>query len=98
LIAFRVVESTKPSVLGIAASGHASFGAMVNSLNSNTLLYNNLEGGLTGMIAPLIGLQPKHVMVWVLESGEPAVARIVGQLGGFGPVLSSELEGTGFGK
>jgi hypothetical protein len=55
-------------------------------------------GGIVGVIAALIGLQPKDVMVWVLEGEEPAVVRIVGQLGGYGPVVSSELEGTSFGK
>ena len=53
-------------------------------------------GGIVGMIARLIGLQPKDVMVWVLEGEEPAVVVIVGQLGGYGPVVSSELEGTSF--
>jgi hypothetical protein len=55
-------------------------------------------GGIIGVIAPLIGLQPKDVMVWVLEGEEPAVVRIVGQLGGYGPVVSSELEGTSFAR
>jgi hypothetical protein len=55
-------------------------------------------GGIVGVIARLIGLQPKDVMVWVLEGEEPAVVRIVGQLGGYGPVVSSDLEGTSFGK
>jgi hypothetical protein len=55
-------------------------------------------GGILGVIAKLLDLQPKDVMVWVLEGEKPAVMRIVGQLGGFGPVLSSELEGTSFGK
>jgi hypothetical protein len=55
-------------------------------------------GGVLGMIAMLLNLQPKDVMVWVQEGEKPAVMRIVGQLGGFGPVLSSELEGTSFGK
>jgi hypothetical protein len=54
--------------------------------------------GIVGMIARLIGLQPKDVMVWVLEGEEPAVAVIVGQLGGYGPVVSSDLVGTSFGK
>ena len=53
-------------------------------------------GGIVGVIAPLIGLQPKDVMVWVLEGDEAAVVRIVGQLGGYGPVFSSELEGASF--
>ena len=55
-------------------------------------------GGIVGMIARLLGLQPKDVMVWVLEGEEPAVAVIVGQLGGYGPVVSSELEGASVGK
>jgi hypothetical protein len=53
-------------------------------------------GGIVGVIARLIGLQPKDVMVWVSEGDDPAVVRIVGQLGGYGPVVSSDLEGTGF--
>ena len=55
-------------------------------------------GGIVGVIAKLLRLQPKDVMVWVLGGEEPAVAVIVGQLGGYGPVVSSELEGTGVGK
>jgi hypothetical protein len=55
-------------------------------------------GGIVGVIAKLLGLQPKDVMVWVLEGEEPAVAVIVGQLGGYGPVVSSELEGASVGK
>jgi hypothetical protein len=55
-------------------------------------------GGIVGVIASLIGLQPRDVMVWVLEGDEPAVVRIVGQLGGYGPIVSSELEGSSFGK
>ena len=55
-------------------------------------------GGIVRLIARLLDLQPKDVMVWVLEGEEPAVAVIVGQLGGSGPVLSSELEGSSLGK
>jgi len=55
-------------------------------------------GGFVSVIARLIGLQPKDVMVWVLEGDEPAVALIVGQLGGYGPVVSCDLVGTNFGK
>jgi hypothetical protein len=55
-------------------------------------------GGIVRLIARLLGLQPKDVMVWVLEGEEPAVAVIVGQLGGYGPVVSSDLVGTSFEK
>lgn len=53
-------------------------------------------GGIVSLIARLLGLQPKDLTVWILEGEEPAVAVIVGQLGGYGPVVSSELEGASF--
>jgi hypothetical protein len=55
-------------------------------------------GGIVGVIARLLGLQPKDVMVWVLEGEQPAVAVILGQLGGSGPVVSSDLVGTSLDK
>jgi hypothetical protein len=55
-------------------------------------------GGFVRVIARLLGLQPKDVSVWVIEGEEPAVAVVVGQLGGYGPVVSSDLVGTTFGK
>lgn len=50
------------------------------------------------LIARLLGLQPKDVTVWVLEGEEPTVAVVIGQLGGYGPVVSSDLVDTSFGK
>ncbi len=55
-------------------------------------------GGIVSMIARLLGFQPEDVMVWVLEGEEPAVAVVVGQLGGSGPVVSADLVGTSFDK
>ena len=55
-------------------------------------------GGFLRVIARLLGLQPKDVMVWVLEGNEPAVAVVIGQLGGYGPVVSSDLVGTSMEK
>jgi hypothetical protein len=55
-------------------------------------------GGIVGVIASLLGLQPKDVMVWVSEGEEPAIMRIVGQLGGYGPLVTSDLEGISSGK
>jgi hypothetical protein len=53
-------------------------------------------GGIVGWIASLIGIQPKDVMVWVMEGPQPAVVKIVGQLGGYGPVVTSVLQGASF--
>ena len=55
-------------------------------------------GGIVSVIARLLGIQPKDVMVWVLEGEAPAVAVVVGQLGGSGPVVSADLVGTSFDK
>jgi hypothetical protein len=51
-------------------------------------------GSIVSLFARMIGLQPKDVTVWVLEGEDPAVAVVIGQLGGYGPVVSSDLVGT----
>jgi len=82
----------------ISQEGEQPFHMAGQTLKATVFRIHPELGGIVGVIAPLIGLQPKDVMVWVLEGEEPAVVRIVGQLGGYGPVVSSELEGTSFGK
>lgn len=82
----------------ISPEGEKPFQATGQTLKATVFRIHPELGGIVGVIARLIGLQPKDVMVWVLEGEEPAVVRIVGQLGGYGPVISSELEGTSFGK
>jgi hypothetical protein len=82
----------------ISPEGEQPFQTKGRTLRATVFRIHPELGGIVGVIAPLIGLQPKDVKVWVLEGEEPAVVRIVGQLGGYGPVVSSDLEGTSFGK
>jgi len=82
----------------ISAEGEQTFQMDGRPLKATVFRIHPELGGIVGLIAQLIGLQPKDVMVWVLEGDEPAVVRIVGQLGGYGPVVSSELAGASFGK
>ena len=82
----------------ISPEGEQPFHTTGQTLKATVFRIHPELGGIVGLIARLIGLQPKDVMVWVSEGEEPAVVRIVGQLGGYGPVVSSELEGTNFGK
>jgi hypothetical protein len=82
----------------ISPEGEQPFHTTGQTLKAAVFRIHPELGGIVGVIAPLIGLQPKDVMVWILEGEEPAVVRIVGQLGGYGPVVSSELEGSSFGK
>ena len=82
----------------ISPEGEQPFQRSGQTLKATVFRVHPELGGILGMLATLLSLQPKDVMVWVLEGETPAVMRVVGQLGGSGPVLSSELEGTSFGK
>ena len=82
----------------ISPEGEQPFHKAGQTLKATVFRIHPELGGFLGMIAKLMGLEPKDVIVWILEDEKPAVVRIVGQLGGSGPVLSSELEGTSFGK
>jgi hypothetical protein len=82
----------------ITPEGEQPFHATGQTLKATMFRIHPELGGIVGVIAQLIGLQPKDVMVWVLEGDDPSVVRIVGQLGGYGPVVSSELDGTRFDK
>lgn len=53
-------------------------------------------GGAVGVIAPVIGKQPKDMQVWVLEGEVPALVRQVGQLYEGGPLVSIEVSGATF--
>jgi hypothetical protein len=82
----------------ISPEGEQPFQKTGQTLKATVFRIHPELGGMLGMLATLLGLQPKDVKVWVLEGENPAVMRVVGQLGGSGPVLSSELQGTSFGK
>jgi hypothetical protein len=82
----------------ISPEGEQPFHTAGQTLTATVFRIHPELGGIVGVIARLIGLQPKDVMVWVREGEQPAVVRIVGQLGGYGPVVSSELEGSSFQK
>jgi hypothetical protein len=82
----------------VSPQGEQPFERAGQTLKATVFRIHPELGGVLGMLATLLGLQPKDVMVWVLEGETPAVMRVVGQLGGSGPVLSSELEGASFGK
>jgi len=82
----------------ISPEGEQPFQKAGQTLKATVFRIHPELGGILGWLAQLLGLQPKDVMVWVLEGERPAVMRVVGQMSGFGPVVSSELEGTSFGK
>lgn len=80
----------------ISPEGERSFYQAGQNLKAEVFRIHPELGGIVGLIAMLIGVQPKDVMVWVKEGKRPEVVRIVGQLGGYGPVVDSDLDGTSF--
>jgi hypothetical protein len=80
----------------ISPDGEQSFHMAGQSVKATVYRVHPQLGGIIGLIAMLIGVQPKDVRVWVMEGDKPAVVKIVGQLGGYGPVLTSVLDGTSF--
>jgi hypothetical protein len=82
----------------ISADGEQSFQLAGQNLKATVFRIHPELGGIVGFIAMLIGVQPKDVKVWVLQGQKPAVVKIVGQLGGYGPLVTSVLKGTTFGN
>lgn len=82
----------------VSPEGEESFHMAAQTLRATKFRIHPELGGFVGWLVALIGIQPKDVLVWVRQGDQPAVVKIVGQLGGYGPVVSSELEGTSFGK
>jgi hypothetical protein len=48
-------------------------------------------GGLAGVLAPVLGKQPKNIYVWILGGKAPAFVRMEGPLYHGGPVWRIEL-------
>ena len=53
-------------------------------------------GGVTGLVAPIVGKQPSDTLVWVAGGNAPALVREVGQMYEGGPIVDIQLAGTSF--
>jgi hypothetical protein len=53
-------------------------------------------GGVAGVVAPVIGKQPKDVFVWILEGEVPGLVREIGPLEQGGAVVSVEPAGASY--
>jgi hypothetical protein len=82
----------------ISREGEQSLQMAGRSINTTVFRVHPDLGGIVGWIAALIGVQPKDVLVWVMEGEHPAVVKIVGQLGGYGPIVTSCMEGISQGN
>ena len=55
-------------------------------------------GGVAGVVAPIVGKQPKDIFVWLSEGESPGFVRAIGQLYEGGPIVSVELAGATFSR
>jgi hypothetical protein len=53
-------------------------------------------GGVVGVVAPVIGKQPKDIYVWIIEGQVPGLIREVGPLEDGGTVVSIEPAGASY--
>lgn len=83
--------------LSIKPEGTASFKVGGMRRTANVFLIHLELGGLTGVIAPLIGKQPSDYHIWVLPGNPPAFIREEGALYEGGPIWRMEQISATFG-
>jgi hypothetical protein len=88
-----VVATPKPRMvkLVITRDGEDSFS--IGSLQKKAARYTiRVEiGGVSGMVAPLVGKQPPDTHMWILEGATPALLKSEGPLFEGGPIWRIEL-------
>ena len=67
------------------------FTAVYRRINAAVWCVKAELGGLTGIVAPMIGKQPPDTHVWVAENGVPTIVRVDTALYVGGPVWSIQL-------
>jgi hypothetical protein len=88
-----VAATPKPRIvkLAITAEGEESFTTGGTSHKAKRYLVKVEIGGLTGLIAPLLGKQPADTHVWILDGEAPAFVKSEGPLYLGGPIWRIEL-------
>ncbi len=83
--------------LSIDVAGEEPFSPVLGVRRKATIFRIHPElGGVAGVVAPLLGKQPKDVFVWVLEGDVPGLVRAIGPLEQGGPVVSIEPAGASY--
>ncbi len=84
--------------LSIKPHGQETF-SVAGARHKATLFVVKVEiGGITGMIAPLIGKQPADAKVWIVNEGAPAFVRADQALYVGGPIWSIQVAGPEWGR
>jgi hypothetical protein len=92
--AAMVVTTPKPRIVGLAisAQGEDTFVLGGNNRKATHYIVKIEIGGVTGLVAPVLGKQPPDTHVWILQGEAPAFVRSRGPLFSGGPTWQIELE------
>jgi len=83
--------------LSIDVAGEEPFSPVLGVRRKATVFRVHPElGGIAGVVAPVIGKQPKDVFVWILEGEIPGLVREIGPLEQGGQVVSVEPAGASY--
>lgn len=83
--------------LSVEIAGEQPFSPVLGVRRNATVFRVHPElGGVAGVVAPLIGKQPKDVFVWILEGPVPGLVREIGPLEEGGQVISVEPAGASY--
>jgi len=88
-----VAATPKPRLvkLAITPQGEETFWAAGTPYKAMHYAVKVEIGGVAGVVAPLVGKQPKDTHVWILGGKAPAFVRMEGQLYQGGPVWTIEM-------
>ena len=88
-----VAATPKPRLvkLSIVPRGDDRFSVVGAPYNATLFVLKVELGGLTGVVAPLIGKQPPDTKVWVVASGTPAFVKAEQSLYPDGPIWRIEM-------
>jgi hypothetical protein len=88
-----LAPSPKPRMvkLAIAMEKEGQFTVATRRIKAAVWCIKAELGGLTGIVAPMIGKQPPDTHVWIAEGGVPTIVRVDTALYVGGPVWSIQL-------
>jgi hypothetical protein len=88
-----IAPAEKPRLIHLLVAGEGEDTLIIGGLRHKTTNYRiKVElGGVTGLVAPIVGKQPSDIHLWVLGGEAPAFVREEGQFYEGGPVWRIEL-------
>ena len=90
-----VAATPKPRLvkLHVTVAGEEAFSFAGSSRKATHYVVKVDIGGVSGLLAPLLGKQPPDTHVWILNGEAPAFVKSEGPLSAGGPIWRIELTG-----